>query len=130
MPSPESPAKRMTARSITSGFVFGSGTSVTVDMFPQVLAEQNRARNGCELQGSRKRVSKSGNSAVRRACETMLKQTAQILSSRIPYRPPARADARAVQFDVSTEYKVSCKSPLGQSYKVAWDVFAVSRSLR
>lgn len=66
---------------------------------------------------------------MRRACETMLKQTAQILSSRIAYRPAARADAEAVPFDVSTEYKVSCKSPLGQSYKAAWDVFAVSRKV-
>src|ERR1035438_10836331 len=59
MPSPESPAKRITARSITSGFVFGSGTSVTVDMFPQVLAQQSRVRHGGELHGSRRHVRRS-----------------------------------------------------------------------
>src|SRR5271165_322019 len=107
MPSPESPAKRMTARSMTSRLVFGSGISVTVDIFPQFLV---RAARGCGGKTSRggnwARPSCFGNCAVRRACRAMQERTAQILSHRIPYRMP-RCGRGSCELDVSTEFSVT-----------------------
>src|SRR5271156_229247 len=85
MPSPESPAKRMTARSITSGLVFGNGISVTVDIFAQVLAKSLYlqcaafllrivyiayiAQQAKPLSSRLAQETLCGNRAVRRACK-------------------------------------------------------------
>src|ERR1700730_12640417 len=47
MPSPESPAKRITALSITSGLVFEGGSVISVDMIPDFLGPKPHTRLCC-----------------------------------------------------------------------------------